>query len=59
MLEVKKDNEAALSLYHKVGFEVVEEIPNFYVSGEAAFRRVFVPTLSQTRNCKSSDRPRQ
>lgn len=36
-LEVKKTNTNAIRFYQKHGFHIIEEIPNFYQDGVAAF----------------------
>lgn len=36
-LEVRTDNETAISFYKKHGFEIFKEVSNFYQNGESAF----------------------
>lgn len=38
ILEVRMDNIPALKLYKKVGFEIVEDVKNFYNDGADGYR---------------------
>lgn len=42
-LEVRRGNEAAISLYRKYGFEYLRTLPKYYMDGEDAY--VFVTNL--------------
>lgn len=37
-LEVKTNNAAGLSLYYRLGFEVVDVLPDYYSDGDAGYR---------------------
>jgi len=41
ILEVRKGNEAAVSLYQKIGFIVIRSLPRFYPDGEDAFVMIY------------------
>jgi ribosomal-protein-alanine N-acetyltransferase len=37
ILEVRVSNTAAINLYRKLGFEIVSQIPFYYMDGEHAY----------------------
>lgn len=41
ILEVRKGNQAAVSLYQKAGFLVIRTLPRFYPDGEDAFVMIY------------------